>query len=203
MANIKKIQVNGVEYEVYDEAAHRLINRVRNEMPADLTENAQGRIILIDENGNPIGEGVSVSAKVDDLILEQEGDENKLFLAYQGETIGEGVVLPATGGGGGSTTSTVRVVNNNGVNAMSVAAGNDVVLKFTFTSVENDIPTGNGTCKILVNGAVKTTFSVENGAANEVNVKDLLIAGTNTVRSPALTFMVTAVVLHTQSRLPT
>ena len=43
MANIKKIQVNGVEYEVYDEAAHRLINRVRNEMPADLTENAQGR----------------------------------------------------------------------------------------------------------------------------------------------------------------
>ena len=30
MANIKKIQVNGVEYEVYDEAAHRLINRVRN-----------------------------------------------------------------------------------------------------------------------------------------------------------------------------
>ena len=182
MANIKKIQVNGVEYEVYDEAAHRLINRVRNEMPADLTENAQGRIILIDENGNPIGEGVSVSAKVDDLILEQEGDENKLFLAYQGETIGEGVVLPATGGGGSSTTSTVRVVNNNGVNAMSVAAGNDVVLKFTFTSVENDIPTGNGTCKILVNGAVKTTFSVENGAANEVNVKDLLIAGTNTVK---------------------
>ena len=182
MANIKKIQVNGVEYEVYDEAAHRLINRVRNEMPADLTENAQGRIILIDENGNPIGEGVSVSAKVDDLILEQEGDENKLFLAYQGETIGEGVVLPATGGGGSSTTSTVRVVNNNGVNAMSVAAGNDVVLKFTFTSVENDIPTGNGTCKILVNGAVKTTFSVENGAANEVNIKDLLIAGTNTVK---------------------
>ena len=56
MANIKKIQVNGVEYEVYDEAAHRLINRVRNEMPADLTENAQGRIILIDENGNPIGD---------------------------------------------------------------------------------------------------------------------------------------------------
>ena len=78
--------------------------------------------------------------------------------------------------------TTVRVVNNNGVNAMSVAAGNDVVLKFTFTSVENDIPTGNGTCKILVNGAVKTTFSVENGAANEVNVKDLLIAGTNTVK---------------------
>lgn len=182
MANIKKIQVNGVEYEVYDEDAHRVISRTRDEMPSDLVENAQGRIVLVDKNGNTVGEGVAVSAKIDGLTLEQDGDENKLFLSYQGEIIGDGVVLPASGSGSGSVTSTVRVINNNGVNTIGVAAGSDVMLKFTFTSIENDIPTGSGTCKIIVNGATKTTFSVENGSANEVNVKDLLVAGTNTVK---------------------
>lgn len=207
MATIKKIEVNGIEYSIYDESAHSQIDRLKGEVPFDLIENSEGRVLLVDKAGNPIGEGVSVSAKVDDLILEQEGDENKLFLSYQGETIGDGVVLPATGGGG-SATSVVRVVNNNGVNTMSIAVGNDAVLKFTFTSLENDIPTGNGTCKILVNGAVKSTFSVENGIMNEVNVKDLLATGANTVRvtcidiygnSRSLTYTITVVDLKITS----
>lgn len=209
MPNIKKIQVNGIEYEVYDEAAHRLINKVEGKMPADLFENAQGRIVLVDESGNPIGEGASVSTKIDDLILEREGDENKLYLAYQGEIIGGGVILPATGGGGGgSSTSTVRLMNNNGDNTMTVAAGKEVKLVFTFTSTEDDIPTGNGTCKILVNGALKTSFSVLNGSATEVDVRDLLVSGTNTVKvtcidvygnSRSLTYTVTVVDLSMQS----
>lgn len=60
----------------------------------------------------------SAGEKIDDLILKQEGDENKLFLAYQGETIGEGVVLPATGGGlnitdDGSGNVTIETVGSN------------------------------------------------------------------------------------------
>lgn len=208
MAVIKKIQVNGVDHDVCDEIARGQIAEVKQKMPADLIENTGGRVALVDENGSQIGNGVSVSAKVDDLILEQEGDENKLFLSYQGETIGEGVVLPATGGGGGTTTSVVRVTNNNGENTMSVAAGNNVILKFTFTSTENDVPTGNGTCKILVNGAVKTTFSVANGELNEVNVKNLLSPGLSTVKvtcmdiygnSRSLTYTITVVDLTIKS----
>lgn len=203
MAIIKTIEVNGVVYDVYDDAAHKAVARMQNAMPADLQENAQGRLVMIDGNGNQIGEGAEISAKVDDLIIEQEGDENKLYLAYQGETIGDGVVLPSGGGGGGGgTTSTVRVTNNNGTNTISVASGNDVVLKFTFTSLEDDQPTGNGTCKILINGAVRSTFSVENGTANEVNIKNLLSAGMSTVKvtcmdiygnSRSLTYTVTVV----------
>lgn len=101
MANIRKIEVDGIEYSIYDESAHSQIDKLKGEIPFDLIENSEGRVLLVDKAGNPIGEGVSVSAKIDDLILEQEGDENKLFLSYQGETIGNGVVLPATGGGGG------------------------------------------------------------------------------------------------------
>lgn len=180
MANIKKIQVNGVEYEVYDEAAHRLINRVRNEMPADLTENAQGRIILIDENGNPIGEGVSVSAKVDDLILEQEGDENKLFLAYQGETIGKGVVLPATGGGGSTNSAVMTVTNKTGWISKTIAEGADCDVVFEWSSVENNISTGNGAFLLSVNGTVKQSYEITQGE-HTIGIGKYLSSGTNKV----------------------
>ena len=62
----------------------------------------------------------------------------------------------------------------NGVKSI----GYSVSFKFTFTSTEDDVPTGNGTCQISVNGSVKTTFSIEQGLT-VLDIKDYLILSQN------------------------
>ena len=103
------------------------------------------------------------------------------FLNDNGEDVYEPVFIESGGGGGSTVTTTVKVTNQNESSIFTVAAGKNVELKFTFTSTEDDVPTGNGTCQISVNGSVKTTFSIEQGLT-VLDIKDYLIAGTNTVR---------------------
>ncbi len=91
-------------------------------------------------------------------------------------------ILQGTGtGGGGGSSSIVKLTNNNGTASIMVANGKPANLMFTFTSTESDIPTGNGACQITVNGAVKSTFNIEQGPAT-VDVSKYLSNGSNTVR---------------------
>ncbi len=104
------------------------------------------------------------------------------YLTSNGELVSDPVEIVGGGGGGsGGSSSVVRVVNNNDKTAFAISSGSSAILRFTFTSVEDEIPTGNGTLKIAVNGATKLTTNIEQGQ-QEVDVKDYLSAGSNTVR---------------------
>lgn len=142
---------------------------------------------------------------VDGLLVEG----NLLYLTSDGEIVSDPVELPAGGGGGGSTGPTVivKLKNETGTTAITAPEGSDAELKFNFTSTEDDVATGNGTCEIKVNGAVKATKSISQGS-NTVNVKDYLSEGTNTVKvtctdaygnSRSLTYTVTVVALSVTS----
>ena len=116
---------------------------------------------------------------VDGLLYEND----KLYLTAGGQVVSEPVEIKGgSGGGGGSTSSAVlKLTNNNNTNAITTTEGSDVVLKFTFTSIEDGIPTGNGSCSISVNDSIKTTYNIEQGY-HEKNIKDYLNAGTNIVK---------------------
>ena len=154
MANIKKIQVNGIEYEVYDEAAHKQINRVRNEMPADLMENAQGRVFLIDENGNPIGEGVSVSAKAETTAGEH----------ITADLSGTGTVIATTDVYRG-TVSVDRTDND-------IASFDDVAVE-TGTAI-----TVNGVTYDLSDDSKADTYSIDLGAGKVTRHKAITVVET-------------------------
>ena len=87
------------------------------------------------------------------------------------------------GGGGSDNTNSARITltNQNGTATFAIANGNSLSLMFNFTSTENDVATGDGTCQITVNGAVKSTFSVKQGLTT-VDVASFLSTGSNTVR---------------------
>lgn len=105
-----------------------------------------------------------------------------LYLTSNGEVVSDPVEIVSGGGGGsGGSSSVVRLVNNNDKTAFAISSGSDAILNFTFTSVEDEIPTGNGTLKITVGGATKLTKNIGQGA-NFINVKDYLSVGSNTVR---------------------
>lgn len=82
---------------------------------------------------------------VDGLLYEN----NKLSLTSKGEPIGESVEI--TGGGGAASISTVKVTNKLASNNFTVAKDSQVNIIFTYTSFENEAPTGDGTYDIFIN----------------------------------------------------
>lgn len=116
---------------------------------------------------------------VDGLLYEN----NMLQLTASGMPVGDPVeVVGGSGGGGGTGTSIIiRVKNEMGSTALSVPDGSPVQLKFSFTSTEDDIPTGDGTCNIQVDGVQKASFGIKQGS-NIVDVKDYVRPGSNNVR---------------------
>lgn len=115
---------------------------------------------------------------VDGLLYEN----NMLYLTCRGEIISDGVeIKQGSGTGGGGGTSVLRLTNQNGTTVLSAAAGKTLELKFNFISLEDDMPTGDGTCQITVNGATKATFSIPQGLTT-VDIKDYLSVGANNVK---------------------
>ena len=87
------------------------------------------------------------------------------------------------GGGGGGVTSTfdITITNLLADRVMTVPEGESVVLKFNYSSVDDEgIDDGTGIGHVLVGGIVKRTFSAVQGD-NEVDVTSYLSAGANTV----------------------
>lgn len=107
-------------------------------------------------------------------------EDNLLQLAdVNGDPVGDPVEIKG-GSGGGSSTS-VRLVNNNGSSSLSFAKDSPAILKFTFTSVEDGVPTGDGICTVAVGGETKVSFNIKQGE-NEIDVSSYLNIGTNNVK---------------------
>lgn len=111
------------------------------------------------------------------------------------------------GGQGNGTGTSVRLTNQNGTTTLVGSHGSAITLMFTFTSIEDDLETGNGTCKIAVNGVTKYTTSIPQGL-NAIDVAPYLNAGTNTVKvtcidtygvSKSLTYSITVIQLAIES----
>lgn len=74
----------------------------------------------------------------------------------------------------------MRLINQNGTALLTTSYGSAATLMFTFTSTMDDVPTGNGTCKIAINGINKIIMNVTQGL-NSVDVSSFLEVGTNSV----------------------
>ena len=122
-----------------------------------------------------------LSGKVDGGYVEN----NALYLTSNGEVVAgpfEGIGGGGGGGGGGSTNSAVVTLENtSGFVSRTIASGGDCVLSISWSSIEDNMPTGNGSLTIKSNAAVKAVLDVAQGAVS-VNVKDYLSVGLNTVQ---------------------
>ena len=85
------------------------------------------------------------------------------------------------GGGGGGATFTVTVTNLSESRVITVPDGTPVVLRFNYSSVDEEgLDDGPGLGQILVGGVVRSTFSAVQGE-NERDITSYLAAGTNNV----------------------
>ena len=96
----------------------------------------------------------------------------------------------SSGGGGGSESGNnahITLTNTSGWMSKTIAGGGDTgsgpsacPVSFHWTSLENELPTGNGSLAVRVNGALKATLEVRQGDVT-VDVAPCLGTGSNIV----------------------
>ena len=159
---------------------------------------------------NPDEIRTQISQRGDNLYY--DAATNMLYLTSGGEIIGDGVqVASGTGGGGGgggeSNNAVLTLNNTTGWMYKSIAHGAGCELSFNWTSIEDDMSTGNGVLRITVNGNVKHTAQIAQGNGS-IDVGEMLDVGACTVRlnitdvygnSRSINFSITTVSLQLSS----
>lgn len=111
----------------------------------------------------------NVEIDPDDLGLEQDSDTFYVYPTYKGIRSENGIPLASSGGGGGGgggevITAVFSCVSTTGWLSKTVAKGvSSCPVSFTWSSVDNGEPTGDGTIRITVNEVVQTTYQIHQG----------------------------------------
>ena len=127
----------------------------------------------------------SLSDKVDQasvvegyLHLYAEGQE------IEGSPFGPFSSTGGGGGGGGGTGNnavlTMTNANDPRWNTKTISTGDTCPISIQWASLEDDMPTGNGTLSIRVNNVLKATLDVAQGIVTQ-DVSSYLSSGTNTI----------------------
>ena len=157
-------------------------------------------------------QNLDVTVDVDDFRLEQDKTTGLVYVVYRGERGSDGIPLAGGGGGGGGGNNAVlTVTNESGWLARTISTGAACEITIDWSSIEDGLPTGDGTLVVSVGGVVKSTQTVSQGLIM-TNVGPLLAAGTNKVRvqvsdvyenTRTITFTVTSVELSLLSSFDT
>ena len=121
-----------------------------------------------------------LSGKVDGAFVEN----GYLYLTSNNEVVA-GPLGPfsGTGGSGGSSgnNAVLAVSNTSGWLSKSIAYGKECLIQITWSSLEDEMPTGNGVMKVTVNGIVKAMLDIPQGAVT-ADLGPYLSVGSNAVR---------------------
>lgn len=141
-------------------------------------------------------------------------ESNILYLASDGEIVGEGVEIVSGGGGGGGgsvVNAKLTVINNTGWLSKTIAQGSDCSVTLQWSSIEDGLETGDGIATVTVNNVTKSTRQITQGIVN-FNVSSYLKAGSNKVtirisdvydQSRTVTFTITCIALSISSTFDT
>lgn len=141
------------------------------------------------ESSNAI-ESLKKSGDAMKLLLEGKVDgayvENGYLYLTSSDEIVAGPLGPFSGTGGGSggtggNNAELSVVNMTGWLSRTIANGDSCVVKVNWSSVEDDMPTGNGSMKITVNGVVKAIIDIAQAEVS-VDISKYLTVGSNVVK---------------------
>lgn len=120
-----------------------------------------------------------IGGKIDDAYVE----DGYLYMTSNNEVV-VGPLGPFSGGGGGgggSNNAVLTVSNTSGWLSKSIASGAACEISITWSSLEDDLATGNGTLKVTINGLLKITQDVAQGAVT-VDISKFLSTGANMVK---------------------
>ena len=190
-----KMTVDGVEFSFKDigatrfDDAQQLTNAQKIAARNNIGATGVDDLLSVDSTLSQSGEaadaaavGAALNGKIDGAYVDDEG---YLVLTINGEPAGErlGPFIGGGGGGGGGSSgnnAVMAITNTTGWTTKTIAQGRPCPVSFTWSSLENDLPTGNGNLRIAVGSTIKRSMNIEQGSV-EIDVSSHLSAGTNTV----------------------
>lgn len=123
----------------------------------------------------------------DRLGLYQDPDTGLVYVTYDGQPSSTGIPLAGGGGGGGGGGSgnnavlTLTNMNPGGWISQAISVGAPCVISLNWSSLENEMETGNGTLTVKIGNAVKASYDVAQGNLT-VDVSNYLTTGANRVK---------------------
>lgn len=85
------------------------------------------------------------------------------------------------GGGGGGNNAVITITNTSGWLSKIIAVNTACSISFNWSSIEQELPTGNGTLMVRVNNVVKVSRDIPQGNITQ-DITDIIDNGTNKVR---------------------
>ena len=159
------------------------------DFPDDLDVDDEGYAYFVN-SGNRINgpygpfSDPDVKIRIGDFIDNLEVDEDgNLWGLNNGQRIVGPIagISGGGGGGGGGNNAVLTVINASGFIAKTISAGLSCPVTITWSSLENQVPTGDGVARITVNNVTKAVLGVSQGTIT-IDLKDYLTPGTNAVK---------------------
>lgn len=156
---------------------------------AQALEKASNAENEVAENQNTI-DGLKQKDNAMQLAIEGKIDgayvENGYLYLTSNDEIVAGPLGPFSGeggggGGGGGNNASITVTNVTGWLSKTIAYKDSCTIKINWSSTEDDLPTGNGTMKITVNGVVKALLDIAQGEVT-AELTSYLAVGSNVVK---------------------
>lgn len=183
----------------------------------DLAGNAENHVATAENKLNDIESALNnISIDPDDLGLEQDPDTYFVYPTYKGVRSENGIPLASSGGGGGGGGSeTIKAVltvdNTTGWLSKTISDGSECPISLVWSSIEDDMPTGDGTLRIAVNEVVRATMQISQGTVN-IDLAPFVSVGNNKVKvrvsdaydqGRTITFNITSIALSISSTFDT
>ncbi len=164
----------------------------------------------------------AIGKRVDNVQLAAENyvddgyvENGVAYFTHNGAVLFEITGIGGGGGGGGGGGDTVKatltVTNTSGWLSKTIASGGTCPISLVWSSIEDDMPTGNGTLRITNNGAFRASLEIAQGNVT-VDLSQYLTTGSNVVKvqvadvygqSRTINFSVTVVALSISSSFDT
>lgn len=172
--NQKYAQISAIKTEADTIAAQAL------EAAGNAESEAAEANSAITQMGNRVGAmELAAESYVDNGYVEN----GVAYFEHNGTVLFEITGIGGGGGGGGDSgnNAVITVSNATGWLSKTISSGSDCEISLTWTSIEDETPTGNGALTITNNNVTKATMEVEQGTVT-VNLKNYLATGANIVK---------------------
>ena len=125
-------------------------------------------------------DNLDVTVDPDDFSLYQDPDTGLVYIMYRGEQGSDGIPLAGGGGGGGGggNNAVISVTNQSGWLSRTISTGAACVVTLEWSSLEDNIPTGDGALTVTVGGVVRLARSVAQGQLT-IDLGPMLSTGAN------------------------
>lgn len=151
----------------------------------------------------------SVNLALEEYVNDGYVKNGVAYFVHNGEVLFQITGIGGGGGGGGGDTNnaTITVANRTGWLSRTVTLGASCPIVINWSSIEDEMPTGDGTAQISINGILKSTQGIRQGDVT-IDIGSYVSAGSNIVKvrisdvynnSRTINFNVTVVVLSISS----